>query len=840
MSKQSASQAIAALSLEKRQLFDLLLKQRKLGNASLSHIPIGQENDPAPLSFPQQRLWFLEQWEPGTAAYNISAAIRLSGPLDVRALERSLGGIVRRHAALRTSLVAERGEPVQVVAEECAIALSLDNLEAVARELRAAEAERLAREEARQPFDLARGPLLRARLLRLDEREHVLVLTLHHIVCDAWSMAIFGRELAALYAGEIEHRAAELPTLPLQYPDYARWQRRWLTGSRLEQGLEYWSRQLRAAPPLLALPTDRPRPAVQGFQGATHALALPHSLTAELKLLARAERATLFMVLLAGFQALIHHYTGQTDLVVGTDVAGRERTEFEPLIGFFVNQLVLRTDLSGDPSFRNLVGRTRQVALAAYAHQEIPFDLLVQHLKPPRNSSYSPLFQAKLFLVHDDADAVFPGLTIDSRDIETGAARLDLTVGLWETPRGVHGWINYRTALFDAATIRRFGDEFVALLAESVTAPDTALSNIILESAPDQGSRPAPKQRKNGAVPRRRFERVTPKIVSLHQDDTIRVSSLEPGRKLPVLVEPAAVIDFPDWIAANQAWIESKLIIHGAILFRGFGVDSAAGFERAASAICPDLFSENPEHVPISMGNKVQVPVFYAPYKKLLWHNENSFNRSWPMKIIFGCAQPAAQGGETPLVDCREMFQRLPAHIRLQFLEKQITYVRTLGTGLGLDWRTVFRTEDKSQVEESCQRNAISFEWLGDQLQTRAVRPACLRHPASGEMVWFAQPHHWHISCLDSETRESLLSVFGPGRLPRRCLFGDGTEIPDEVIQEIGQTYQQIETTFPWQKGDLLLLDNMLTAHARNPYSGERKILVAMGSMVAYDPIEER
>jgi len=479
LSKQSASQAIAALSLEKRQLFDLLLKQRKLGNASLSHIPIGQENDPAPLSFPQQRLWFLEQWEPGTAAYNISAAIRLSGPLDVRALERSLGGIVRRHAALRTSLVAERGEPVQVVAEECAIALSLDNLEAVARELRAAEAERLAREEARQPFDLARGPLLRARLLRLDEREHVLVLTLHHIVCDAWSMAIFGRELAALYAGEIEHRAAELPTLPLQYPDYARWQRRWLTGSRLEQGLEYWSRQLRAAPPLLALPTDRPRPAVQGFQGATHALALPHSLTAELKLLARAERATLFMVLLAGFQALIHHYTGQTDLVVGTDVAGRERTEFEPLIGFFVNQLVLRTDLSGDPSFRNLVGRTRQVALAAYAHQEIPFDLLVQHLKPPRNSSYSPLFQAKLVLQNLPPNQVqFSGLGVTPFAFDRDVAQLDLVLNLAETGDCISGGLEYNLDLFEAGSIARMVHGFRDLLEAAVAQPDTPLSRL--------------------------------------------------------------------------------------------------------------------------------------------------------------------------------------------------------------------------------------------------------------------------------------------------------------------------------------------------------------------------
>jgi amino acid adenylation domain-containing protein len=797
--------------------------QRDSGAADSLPLVVTSSRDPAPLSYPQRRLWFLEQWEPGTAAYNISAAIGLSGQLDVAALRRGLAGIVRRHAALRTTFVSGRGEPAQVVAEEVPIALPLDDLRAFAREQRAAEAERLAREEARRPFDLARGPLLRARLARLSELEHLLVLTLHHIVCDAWSMAIFGAELAALYTGELEGRAVVLPPLPLQYPDYARWQRRWLEGARLERHLDYWRRRLRGAPGLLALPTDRPRPATQGFQGATHPVTLPAGLAAGLKRLARAERATLFMVLLAGFQALLHHLTGQDDLVVGTDAAGRERSEFEPLIGFFVNQLVLRTDLSGDPTFRELIGRARDVALGAYAHQELPFDLLVQHLRPQRDPGYSPLFQVKFFLVQDNVEPVFPGLTIESREIDTGGARHDLTLGLWETPRGIRGWINYRTALFDAETIQRFDDELIAILARSVNTPDLPLSRIIRSA----------EQRPEAAVPRRRFERVRPRMVSLYDNDAVRSSPLGPGGKLPLLVEPAAELSFAEWIVANRGWIEGKLAIHGAILFRGFGVNSTAPFERAASAICPDLLSENAEHVPISASGKVQVPVYYAPYRKLLWHNENSFNRSWPMKIIFGCARPAAQGGETPLVDCRRMFQRLPDPIRRQFLEKQITYVRTLGTGLGLDWRTLFRTEDKSRVEDACRRDAISFEWLDDQLQTRAVRPACLRHPASGEMVWFAQPHHWHVSCLDQETRESLLSMFGPGRLPRRCLFGDGTEIPDEVIREIGRTYQQLETSFPWQKGDLLLLDNMLTAHARNPYLGNREILVAMGSMVS-------
>jgi hypothetical protein len=801
-----------------------------------------------PLSYPQQRLWFLEHWDPGTAAYNISAAVRLAGGLDVAALEHSVAAIVQRHAALRTTLPTVEGRPAQLVAAQLTVPLPQHDLRSIPEPHQHSEIERLAQDEARAPFDLTRGPLLRLRLLRLDEQEHLLLLTIHHIICDAWSMQIFGRELAALYCAEMEGRPAELPPLPLQYTDYACWQRRWLTGERLEAHLQYWRRQLHGAPPLLALPTDRPRPAVQRTEGATHPVRLPDELTAALKQLAQAEKATFFMVLLAGFQVMLHRYSGQHDLVIGTDVAGRERAEFESLIGFFVNQLVLRTDLAGDPSFRALLGRTRQVALDAYAHQELPFDLLVQHLKPPRDPSYSPLFQVKLFLVHEDGAAPdFGSLEIDSREIDSGFARHDLTVGLWDSPRGVHGWINYSTALFDSSTINHMATEFITFLARSAASPDASLSELVdAQRGPppphfqsqeavsaDAASEPARMQR--GAAPRRRFQRVTPKMVG-PTDAEVTMGLLGPGRELPLVIEPtSATMELADWAAANHNWIGTRLAHNGALLFRGFGIDSAESFERIASAICPDLFSENAEHVPLSPTGKVQVPVFYAPYQKLLWHNENSFNRTWPMMLFFGCLQPAFQGGETPLVDCRKLFRSIPEEIRRHFMEKQVMYVRTLGAGLGLDWRVVFRTDDRAQVEAACQRESVSFDWLdGDCLQTRAVRPAYHRHAAANEMVWFAQLQHWHISCHDPETRESLCSVFGPDRLPRQCFYGDGREIGDDVISEISQAYQQLEMSFPWRRGDVLLLDNMLTAHARNPYTGERKVLVAMGAMAGY------
>ena len=312
---------------------------------------------------------------------------------------------------------------------------------------------------------------------------------------------------------------------------------------------------------------------------------------------------------------------------------------------------------------------------------------------------------------------------------------------------------------------------------------------------------------------------------------------LEPGRGLPLVIQPAAeAIDLAEWAAANRADLAAELSRHGAILFRGFDVHSAAAFERFAHAACPDLLAHNPEHVPLSADGTIQTPVHYAPYRKLLWHNENSFQRRWPTRIMFACQQPADRGGETPLVDSRAVLRRIPSRIHRTFGERKIMYVRTLGAGVGLDWRTVFHTEDRARVEAACRQEDLAFEWLdGDRLRTRAIRPVHHRHPVTGETVWFAQPQHWHTACLDAETRASLVSIFGEDELPRSCRFGDGSPIPDDVMAEICQAYQDLETAFRWLRGDVLLVDNVLTAHARNPYAGERKLLVAMGGMREHD-----
>jgi amino acid adenylation domain-containing protein len=407
-----------------------------------------------PLTFAQQRLWFIDQLEPGATTYNIPSVIRLKGPLDLKALEETLSEIVRRHEILRTIFRDEGGQPSQVVSPALTITLALQDLsDSLEPE---AVAERLALEEAQRPFDLTRGPLLRPSLLRLEEETHLLLLTMHHIVSDGWSSGVLMKEVSALYTAFRAGKGSLLPELEIQYGDYAVWQRTWLDGAALEDSLAYWKRQLSGAPSSLELPSDRPRPAVRSHRGAAVNFALPETLSERLRELARREGVTLYMLLFAAWQTLLTRYTGQEDIVVGSPVAGRTRAETEGLIGFFVNTLVLRTDLSGDPTFRELLGRVREVCLGAYAHQEVPFEKVVEELAPERSLSHTPLFQVALTLHNEPVETQkLDGLTAEPFLVESGTSKFDLSLALVERGAALTGTLRYSTDLFDAGTAER-------------------------------------------------------------------------------------------------------------------------------------------------------------------------------------------------------------------------------------------------------------------------------------------------------------------------------------------------------------------------------------------------
>ncbi|MET0395442.1 MAG: condensation domain-containing protein, partial [Longimicrobiaceae bacterium] len=435
----------------------------------LRRIPRG---GPLPVSFSQQRLWFIQQMEPESPAYNMPYALRLRGRVDVDALERSFDALRARHETLRTVFASVDGEPVQVVGEPGPRELPVTDLRAFPAEAREAEVRRLVQEEMTRPFDLAAGPLMRAQLLRLDEEEWALLFALHHIVSDGWSTGVLVRELSACYGAYTHGVEPGLPELPVQYADFAAWQRAWLSGETLELHLDWWRGRLAGAPPLLAVPTDRPRGAAQGSEGATRRFELSPETGAALQELGRRERATLFMVLLAAWQSLLGRYSGQDDVLVGTPVAGRGRVEVEGLIGFFVNTLVLRGDLSGSPTFTALLRRVREATLGAYAHQDVPFEKLVMELQPERSMTHTPFYQAVFTLQNNEAAFLRLGdLELESLSWEMETARFDLSLGMGERDGRLVGWMSYRTELFDGATIDRMLGHFAALL-DGIAADD--------------------------------------------------------------------------------------------------------------------------------------------------------------------------------------------------------------------------------------------------------------------------------------------------------------------------------------------------------------------------------
>ncbi|TSC19379.1 condensation domain-containing protein, partial [Corallococcus sp. Z5C101001] len=465
----------------------LALRLEKATRSNLSAIGPVKGNAARPLSFAQQRLWFIDQLEPGTALYNMPVAVRLEGTLHQDVLERALREVTRRHEALRTTFAEENGQPIQVIHPD--MNLMLDQVDLTGSEAR--ERMSLARQritqETLKPFDLLRGPLLRALLVKLDTQEHVLLVTMHHIVSDGWSQGVLVREVSALYAAFAEGRPSPLPELSVQYADFAVWQRQELQGAVLQREVDYWKQKLSGAPPALELPTDHPRPAVRGNAGATQVFHWPQALAEGLRELAKRESASLYMVLLAGWQALLSRYSGQEDISVGSPIAGRVRPEVEGLIGFFVNTLVLRTQLEDGLSFRGLLKQVRETVLEAQDHQQLPFEKLVEALQPQRDRSHTPLFQTLLALQNVPVgEARLPGMSLKPVALEGRTSKFDLSVFFMETADGLSGGLEYSTELFESATVRRMVEHLRVLLEGVLAHPETRVDRTSLLDAAER------------------------------------------------------------------------------------------------------------------------------------------------------------------------------------------------------------------------------------------------------------------------------------------------------------------------------------------------------------------
>ncbi len=802
-----------------------------LDAASLGRLlQAGPVEDLYPLSPLQQGLLFDVARTPGGGAYVQQVSCWFSGALREDLFARAWQRIVDRHAILRTGFAWEDlEEPLQVVRPRVALPWRELDWTGVGAGEQARRLERLLAEDRQEGFDVARPPLMRLTLVRLAEQSYELLWTSHHLVLDGWSVPLIVAELVAGYealcAGHEPEAGAATP-----YRRYIEW----LCRQDLGEAEAYWRKTLRG----FTRPTPIGREAAgEGKGHLQRTLEIPEELTAKLRALVQQRQLTLNMLVQGAWALLLSRLSDRRDLVFGIVVSGRP-AELEgsgEIVGMFVNTLPVRVRVEPSMPFpawlRGL--QSEQAETRQYEHSP-----LLEVRRWSEVPAGQPLFESTFaFNNYPTTDALNrDGSSFRLEEVrwqEQTGYPLDFTVGMGNR---LAVRLMYDSGRIDTARIDRLTEELEALLGAIAEQPDRSLGDLIefLESAVRR--RKAAKGEK-AVIESPMFKKVKPKAVSLPASEIVVRSYFDSDRRFPLILQPASPeVDLADWAASHREAVDVDLVRHGAILFRGFGIDTPPVFERFAASVCSELFNENGEHPRESVSGNVYTPVFYPAEKHLLWHNENSFNHRWPTKILFCCVHPADQGGETPVVDSRKVFESLDPEVRAPFVEKGILYVRNYGEGVGLDWRTVFQTDDRTRVEEQCREDRMELEWKdGDRLKTLARRPAVIPHPRTGEMSWFNQAQHWHVSCLDEATRDSVRALFSEQDLPRNCYYGDGTPIPDSHMAHILDVYRRLETSFPWQRGDVMLVDNVLAAHGRNEYVGRRKLLVALGDMMTFD-----
>ncbi|HBQ06908.1 MAG TPA: non ribosomal peptide synthase [Halomonas sp.] len=817
------------------------------GGAQNPLIPISRHAE-LPLAPVQRRLWLVDRLasqagDRERAAYNLPALFSLKGELNIEVLERTVNAIVARHEALRTHYPeSESGDPIAVVEDQRNIELPVLDCSDLAEQEQQRYLQDTFTEYANTPLDLATGPLIKAGLLRFGAQEHALILVIHHIVFDGWSTSVFIREFASLYGELLEGKESGLPEVGIQYVDYAAWHEKALSGEAFEQSATFWRRYLSDAPPLSTLPGDFARPGQVSHRGSALSMTLSPDLSQALNKLATQRGTTLFTLLLASFQLLMHRQTRQHDLIVGTDVAGRSHPDVEPLIGFFVNVIPLRSRLSdGQIDFGHWLEQVQTSVLDAFDHQNVPFDRIVELSGIGRERDRSPLIQT-LFVLQNTPTERFsiPGLEVEVMPQPRQESKFDMAIFVNESDTGLSvEWV-YATALYRRETIEHLTGAWQSLLAQIVEAPNMPVEEFRLplmeKHAMQNKLSKGSKLNKLGSLKSQPGARP-----STNSDSPIRTALLDEKRVFPLVIEATdADLDAVAWATSQRDFIEQHLRTHAGILFRNFGLTTPQEFEAFAEAIQPGLYGNYGDLPKKEGGRNTYRSTPYPERQMILYHNESSHLERWPRKQLFFCEFPSPVGGATPIVDCREMLRQLPSDVVEEFERKGLLYVRTFTRNLDVSWRDFFKTDSKEEVEARLKEAGIEWQWLGDdELQTRTRCPAVVTHPVTGGRVFFNQVQLHHVSCLEPDVKEDLLGMVGQERLPRNVYFGDGSVISDEMMKVVGEAYEACAVRFDWRRGDVVMVDNMLAAHARDPYEGPRKIVVAMGDIYERSALEE-
>ncbi|MBN5130258.1 TauD/TfdA family dioxygenase [Stenotrophomonas maltophilia] len=788
-----------------------------------------------PLSDAQHRMWLADAAGGQSAMFNFPTVMALQGRMGVDVLRRDFQTVLRRHHVLTASFRDIDGEPRQVFDPQIVLRLPVVDLSGLPPAARDAQRQALIDADGDQVFDLARGPLLRLTLVRSDTEQAHLLMSVHHIISDGWSSTIMTRELIELLQAGIQQRPAVLPDVTVQYSDYVYWQQAVLEEAVAGDMLDYWRRRL-AGSTTLRLPLDRPRTARRRMQGETVIRPLPEATLRLLQRVRLEHRHTMFSLLLATFNVLLSRYSDSEDICVGTSVAHRPLPELESLIGLFVNQVVLRSQVSPQMSFDALVAQVAETTVGALANRDIPFERVVAECPHQREAGTAPLFQV-LFLHNNQPRQAMEGagaLDVTPVAVANKVARFDLTLMMSESDDSIDAEWTFRSDIFERSTIETMAARYEHMLLRLLQETGRAIGDVGLYTDEETTTRRGEMDERVESRARK-FVAGRRRGISLGGIAMVDERPMQQEVGYPLLMTPAREgVDLAEWAGSDPGGIEARLHRHGSILFRGFGVSSAERFERFASAVCPNLNGEYGDLPKEVQGERVYKSTPYPEDKAILFHNEGSHTHCWPMKQFFSCQIVAPQGGETPIVDCRDMFRRLSRPLTRRFAERGLLYVRNFVEGLDVSWQDFFRTDDRQALGRRLDALGIQHEWTGaNNLRTRQAGPAVACHPRTGDWVFFNQLQLHHVGYLAAEERAALLELFDEQDLPRNVYYGDGQPIEDDVIAEVGALYDAMSISFPWESGDVLMVDNMLVAHGRHPFSGPRKVIVAMGEMLA-------
>jgi glutamate-1-semialdehyde aminotransferase/alpha-ketoglutarate-dependent taurine dioxygenase len=751
-----------------------------------------------PLTEAQQHLWLADQLSEGGATFNEALTVRLSGPMDRQALRASFQALVDRHESLRTTF-SPQGDTFTVAAHVL-VDLRWDEA-APGTDVAQVAAEHA--EHSRVPLNLVTGPLFRVRVTSLGADDHVLSLVIHHIISDAWSMAVLLRELDELYRRGGDHSA--LPA-PARFTDYAQNLAVWSHSDAASAARSYWAQRFPDGIPVLRLPADFPRGATAGRPGARASRLIDGGTWAKMAATGASVGATPFMVALAGYQALLAGVTGQTTVHVGIHSAGQVDAAADDLIGYCITMLPVGGEITGAETLDGLLKRVRDDVLLAFEHRRIPFGGM-------RSTAGGPVLATAFNVERDGGGGMRLGdLGVTVLPTDPVSARWELNLNCIVLGDQVILESTYDTGLFRAETVESLlaaYERVLEVIGRGATVPTSDLLTAIREPGAA-----APAGQAAGPIAGRRRAVATGK-----QQATLPL----------VVAAPAPGTQLATWAGARRDELRRALVRHGGLLFRGFGT-TIEGFEAFVQAVSgePLDYQErtSPRH---AVHGNVYTSTDFPPDERIFLHNEQSYNLTWPMRIFFHCAVAPGSGGQTPIADCRKVYARLSPETHRAFAEHGYQYVRTFRDGLGLSWREAFQTDDRVEVERYCARNGIEVEWRGAELTTRQVRPAVAYHPETGEPVWFNHATFFHVSTLPAHIREALLhSGLPASELPNNTYYGDGSPIPDRVLDELRAAYEAETVLFDWERGDVLMLDNMLTAHARAPFTPPRQIVVAM------------